>query len=580
MFAAARAEGFDPVLARILAGRLDAGVSLSRVLEPKLSQLPAPDQFADIEAGLDRLIRAVLDQERIGILTDYDADGLTSHAVIDHALARFGVAAERVSHWIGHRLEEGYGISPGLVDRLLSTQPLPQVLITADCGSSDEGQIARLKAAGIDVVVTDHHRIAESGPPASAIAVINPNRRDCGYPDKAIAGCMVSWLVMSGLRARLISLGRLDPGAPKLGDLLDYVAVGTVADCVSLGSSEVNRAVVKAGLSLIAQGSRPCWTVAMSRLLRPDDGVDAGFLAFQIGPRLNARGRLDDSMRGFEYLVSASEAAAANAWAELDAANLERRQIERTMVDRAMPVALRQLREQIPVILVVLPDGHAGVQGIVASRVVERTGHPALVCSPGHVPDTLTGSMRSVPGVDAKGLLDRVAEIDPDVLIRYGGHVGACGFTFGASHLERFAGLLQQVGCAHTDPTLLGPRRMVDGQLLPDDINEARVRDIQRLGPFGRGFEDPEFEGVFRVESAATMGQARTHVRLKLTLDGQGPWSAVWFNAQETGASLPVRVGDWLDCTYQLQINTYREPEVSLVIRHGLVRQEEHRHDG
>ena len=252
VFAEARSRGLDPVIARIVAGRISDETPLDVVLDPQLQHIAPPSELTDITKAADRLQTAIRDGERIGVLTDYDADGLTSHAVITESLQRFGVSPENISHWIGHRLEDGYGISETLVDRLLESLPVPQVLISAECGSSDEVQIVRLKDAGVDVIVTDHHRVSDRGPPASAWAVVNPNRADCRYPDKAIAGCMVSWLVMSFLRQRLIDQGVLVPTTPKLGDLLDYVALGTVADCVSLGSSETNRAVVKAGLSLIA----------------------------------------------------------------------------------------------------------------------------------------------------------------------------------------------------------------------------------------------------------------------------------------------------------------------------------------
>jgi len=234
VFADARSRGLSAVAARILAGRLSEATRLDAVIAPQLANIPPPSKLQDADRAIARLARAVTDHESIGVLTDYDADGLTSHAVLTHALVRFGVAEDRISHWIGHRLEDGYGISGTLVDRLLESGDQPTVVISADCGSSDEPHIARLKAAGIDVIVTDHHRVSDAGPPVSAYAVVNPNRDDCEYPDQAIAGCMVSWLVMSGLRQALIAQGVLGESCPKLGDLLDYVALGTVADCVCL----------------------------------------------------------------------------------------------------------------------------------------------------------------------------------------------------------------------------------------------------------------------------------------------------------------------------------------------------------
>ena len=570
VFAEARARGLSPTLARVVAGRIDATTDLDVVLEPKLSHIPSPNQLTDIDPALERLASAIRDCEPIGILTDYDADGLTSHAVLYHALLCFGVSRDRLSHWIGHRLEEGYGISPLLVDRMLDAETRPRVVISADCGSSDEAQIARLKAAGIDVVVTDHHQVAASGPPPSALAVINPNRLDCSYPDKAIAGCMVSWLVMSALRGRLLQTGQIPAETPKLGDLLDYVALGTVADCVSLGASEINRAVVRAGLALIARRSRPCWDAALDKLTRASRDVNAGLLAFQIAPRLNARGRIDHSMRGFEFLVADNPHEASAAYADLDRDNFTRRQIEKQMVEHAKPLAERQALMGTQTLVVVLEDGHSGVQGIVASRLVEAIGRPAIVLTPGLADHSLTGSMRSVPGLNAKALLDHVANHTHEVLIRYGGHVGACGMTLAKSELKVFHAALE-TACAelYPDPPAV-IRYQTDGTLLAEDFQLDRVESLDLLAPYGRGFEEPLFEGVFEVLRATAIGADGSHLRLRLKTE-QSEVDAVWFGAQPAGQPPAAVAGDWLDCVFHLGINTYRGLEVSLTIRHGEV---------
>lgn len=568
VFATARAEGFSAAASRVLAGRLTDATQVATVINPQLAHLPPPALFADLDPALDRLVHAITHHQHIGLLTDYDADGLTSHAVLDTALARFGVSADRRSHWVGLRLEEGYGISPLLVDRILAAEQRPDLLISADCGSSDESQIARLKAAGIDVIVTDHHRVSDTGPPPSAVAVINPNRNDCPYPDKAIAGCLVSWLVMSALRARLIERGALPVEAPKLGDLLDYVALGTVADCVSLGDSEANRAVVMAGLKIMASNQRPCWRAAFDRLLRDPRDLTASFLAFQLAPRLNARGRLDDSMRGFEYLMADTVPEALAAFSDLDAANTARRAIEKAMVAQAEPIALRQRLHGAPVSVVVLEDGHPGVQGIVASRLVEATGRPAVVLTPGQTADTLTGSMRSIPGVDAKAMLDAAETGCSGLFLRYGGHTGACGMTLHRDALGPLETAIVGYWRAHHEAEPEGAVQRSDGALLAEDLSIERAEELAQLGPYGRGFEEPAFEGVFQVLEARAIGADGSHCRLRLDLDGRAV-SAVWFSAQPPGGPVPVAPGQWLDCLYQLTVNTFRGLEVSLIIRHG-----------
>ena len=577
VFAEARSRGLDPVIARIVAGRITSDTPLDTVLDPQLQHIAPPSLLADIDRASERLRQAVVQNECIGVLTDYDADGLTSHAVITESLIRFGVSMEHVTHWIGHRLEDGYGISETLVDRLLDSRPLAQLVISADCGSSDETQIARLKSAGIDVIVTDHHRVSDEGPPPSAYAVVNPNRSDCAYPDKAIAGCMVSWLVMSHVRQGLIDQQAIAEGTPKLGDLLDYVALGTVADCVSLGSSETNRAIVKAGLSLIRKQKRSCWQVAASQLTKSSRDINAEFLAFQLAPRLNARGRIDHSLRGYEYLIAVSITEATNAFLDLDADNTTRRAIEKDMVEQAKPLARRQHLHGGLVLCVVLENGHPGVQGIVASRLVEAEGRPSIVLTPGNDPETLTGSMRAIPGVDAKALLDSVNRKLPGVLLRYGGHTGACGITLRKDALADLSRELQET--YRTSYSNVGPKPqfLVDGELLPEQLSIAWIEKMEALGPFGRGFDQPVFIGVFQVVSIRPVGQDKTHLSMSLIVEGRQV-QAIWFSALEPRTPPLVKSGDWIECVYSLSINTFRGQEVSLTIRHGELKQEGNMH--
>lgn len=570
VFADARSRGFSAVSARILAGRLSETTGLDAVIAPQLANIPPPSTLKDAASAIARLVRAVTAHECIGVLTDYDADGLTSHAVLTHALVRFGVPAERISHWIGHRLEDGYGISESLVDRLLESKEQPAVVISADCGSSDEPQIARLKSVGIDVIVTDHHRVSEAGPPPSAWAVVNPSRSDCEYPDQAIAGCMVSWLVMSGLRQTLIAEGVLDASCPKLGDLLDYVALGTVADCVSLGDSEINRAVVNAGLQYIKARRRPCWDVAATHLTRAERDISSEWLAFQLAPRLNARGRIDHSMLGFDFLWTDSRAGAESAFMQLDADNKTRRALEKKMVETAKPLARRSRVAGSHVVCVVLHDGHAGVQGIVASRLVEAEGVPALVLTPGLESGTLTGSMRSIPGVDAKLLLDDVAIEAPAAMLRYGGHTGACGLTLVEAELSAFTEALQRAFSSRYPSHPVAPRFITDGTLLVEDFSLERVHELESLGPFGRGFEAPVFDGVFEVLSSRVVGSDGTHLSLEFSIEGKTV-RGIWFSAQPTGHPAAASSGDWLQCVFGLSINTYRGLELSVTVRHGEV---------
>ncbi len=335
--------GLSPLQARVVAGRVgDLTASPEQIVRPRLADLHDPSLLADSRLASGRLAQAVQNSECVGILTDYDVDGITSHAIVFEALTRFfGLPAARVQHHIGHRLKDGYGVSAALTERILALPELPAVIVTADCGSSDQPQLERLAAAGIDIVVTDHHAIPEEGIPSSAYAVVNPSRADCGFPDRTVAGCMVSWMLMCEVRRRLIEAQHLPGDAPKLGSLLDLVALGTVADAVSLFGAS-NRAVVLRGLEQMNRLKRPCWR-ALGKLLGRAQGYTVQDLGFQIGPRINARGRMADPSAALRFVLAPDEAEAAEHLELLDSDNRDRRETESRMLGIARTLASEQL---------------------------------------------------------------------------------------------------------------------------------------------------------------------------------------------------------------------------------------------
>ncbi len=548
--------GATGLQARLLAGRLteQSVESLDGILNPHLKHLVAPDQLIDCDRAVARLAQAIKDQERIGILTDYDVDGVTSHLVLMSALRdHFGVAAELLSSWIGHRIHDGYGISQNLVDRILSAPVRPQVVITADCGSSDQVRIQQLAEAGIDVIVGDHHAIPTEGIPQAAFAVVNPTRPDCSYPDKAIAGVMVSWLIMSALRGHLIAQGRLPANAPKLVDCLDAVALGTVADCVDLGGSAINRAIVRAGLGQINQMARPAWR-SMARVLGADHAVfDAGTLGFQVGPRINARGRIDDPMAALHWIMATTDAQADQHLTVLSADNEERKAIERGMVQSCMPKALAQRDTHRFVAVVADDSGHPGVQGIVASRITERTGLPSVVLAPAQTPGDYVGSMRSVAGVHAREALQQCSEW----LTRFGGHSGAAGLSLPKAHLTEFAHALHNAVASQVDQAPQ-PIKWHDGYLDPDRLGPELMGEIGQLEPFGRGFESAKFVASFDVVSAKVVGKDPVHLSLELACSAR-QFRTVWFRAlTEPGAPWPVAVGQHVELLWTPVIETFR----------------------
>jgi single-stranded-DNA-specific exonuclease len=557
-----------PLQARIVANRLpQSGLAdsssdlnqLQTIVNTSLKYIAAPSLLKDSDVAVKRIIAAIKSGQVIGLLTDYDVDGITSHAVLFFALRDyFGVAEHHIQHLIGHRIDDGYGVSKGLVDRILDMDNRPDVIITADCGSSDEVQIARLKQAAIDVIVTDHHAIPTEGIPESAIATVNPTREDCDYPDSTIAGCMVSWLLMSQLRAQLIQQNLIIANAPKLSGLLDFVSLGTVADAVSL-SSPINRAVVNAGLKVMNQLQRPCWQAMKKLLEREFEQFTAEDLGFQIGPRINARSRMSDPYMALHYLCADQLAESKKHLDELDKDNRFRKETEKNMLEIAFTLARKQLQTQFWSLVIFHDEFHAGVQGIVASRLMEKFGRPVIVLSPSAEAEILTGSARTIPEVHIRDALEFVAAKTGDMIVGFGGHKGAAGLKLKRESLDQFSLLFDQAVAAQlSDEDQLKPVIYTDGELLEAELDFKTIADLKHLEPYGREFEVPLFEGDFLVQSVRVIGSDATHLMLQLATESHS-YRAVWFRALEKkGADLPFVEGQYIHAVYQLKENFYR----------------------
>ncbi|MFP3343881.1 DHHA1 domain-containing protein [Halomonas sp. SIMBA_159] len=567
----AQSEGLSELQARLLASRLPGYTGeLAPLVSPSLRYLVHPEQLADGRRAAERIAQAVAEGESIGILTDYDVDGITSHVVIRRTLVElFGVPEHKLHSLIGHRIHDGYGISLPLVERTLSLKPLPTLVITADCGSSDEPRIARLKAAGIDVVVSDHHALPLEGPPPSAYACVNPTRSDCHYPDKTIAGCMVAWLLMSLARGVLVEWGALPEATPKLSPWLSFVALGTVADCVSLGGSPANRAVVNYGLTLINRMDAACWRAMAARLGADSVPFNAETLAFQMGPRINARSRLDDPYAALHFMLAESDGVANRQLEVLDRDNQSRKAIEADMAEEARALAVPALEANEPAVVVLLEDGHPGVQGIVASRLVQAYGRPAVVLTRAAAPNMLTGSGRSIEGLHLRDALQRTFELAPESLPRFGGHSGAAGVGVPREQLAAFkAAFLQAVGEQLGD-TPLYPRLWTDGELSTAQLSLTTLVEIETLGPYGREFDPPLFEGRFIVEALRPVGAEGSHLMMELSM-GAVTSKAIWFRALTPGELPSFSVGDTLHCAYKLNRNRWRGREsLQLMVEHA-----------
>jgi single-stranded-DNA-specific exonuclease len=557
--------GISVAIANFLGRRLDRFIDWESLTAAKLSDIVDPGAIPSMDRAVERIVRAIVQRERIVLACDHDMDGTASAAVLWTAMVDcFGVAPDRICVVTSHRLTEGHGIGDGVVTRIEAFGA--QLVISADKGSSDEPRIATLAAKGIDVVVTDHHVIPPEGPPRSAYAVVNPSRLDADY-DRHVCGAGVAFLTMAKVRSALLESG-VFAQLPSLASLLDFVAVATIADCVSLspGASLINRAFLRRGLKLVRSGCRPCWKIFATDV---DGEIDAETIAFRLVPAIAASGRLDWAEVGFRFLISKSETDAATCWSELKRENAERQSIERRLRAQAFPLAARVAG---PAIVLFLEDGHSGVHGITASRVVEAFGKPCAIFAPqgqgarlnapalrlaaGLAIGLASGSFRSVSGIDVQRALRDVANSYPDLLVAYGGHQAAAGATIRVTDMERFrqafslAVAEQAAGTVATGPTI-----WTDGELDTDSHDLKNIQAIDALGPFGRGFEAPLYSGTFRVASFRALTHGR-HGRLRLER-GNLTLEAVWFSIDSALDRSPA-VGDTVQIAYRLTRHEFR----------------------
>lgn len=555
------AAGIPAAIANFLGRRLDRFLDWESLTAAKLSDIVDPGAIPSMDRAVERIVRAIREGERIVLACDHDMDGTASAAVLWTAMVDcFGVTADRIRVVTSHRLTEGYGIGDGVVARIETFGA--QLVISADKGSSDEPRIAMLAAKGIDVVVTDHHVIPPEGPPQSAYAVVNPSRLDAEY-DKHVCGAGVAFLVMAKVRSALLDSG-VCAQLPSLASLLDFVAVATIADCVSVspGASLMNRAFLHRGLGLVRSRCRPCWKIFAADV---EGEIDAETIAFRLVPAIAASGRLDWAEVGFRFLVAKTDPEAAKCWSELKRENAERQSIERRLRAQAFPQAARVAG---PAIVLFLEDGHSGVHGITASRVVEAFGKPCAIFAPqgqgarSTAPDLsqgeglASGSFRSVPGIDVQRALKDVASAHPQLLVAYGGHQAAAGATIHVSDVNRFReafsfAIAQQTGGA----IATGPALWTDGELDADSHDLKSIQAFDALGPFGRGFEAPLYSGTFRVATYRALTNGR-HGRLQLER-GDLTLEAVWFSIDSALERAPA-VGDTIQIAYRLNRHEFR----------------------
>lgn len=547
-------QGLPAWLAQVLGNRLEdcQGQNLEGLFNPGLADLADPEAIPDMQRAVTRIATAIREREPVVFAVDHDLDGQASAAVLWSAFVDyFQVDPGLLQVVTSHRLTEGYGITEPVVERILNSNA--SLIISADKGSSDEPRIKKLRDAGRDVIVTDHHSVPEEGPPPSAYAVVNPTRLDSDY-DPYVCGAAVAFLTMAKLRSQLLQLQYLD-NIPSLAGLLDYVAVATIADCVALrpDKSRSNRVFVKHGLQLLNKGSRPCWRVFKEALNTP---ISAESIAFRLAPPIAAAGRLDWAEAGFRFLTALDMPSANRQWAILQEENSKRKQIEAALRENALQQALTCSGKTI---VLYMEEGHSGVHGITASRLVEAFGKPVAIFAPKQDNDAgvATGSFRGIAEFNVRAALQLVSDQHPDLMLGFGGHYGAAGASIRIADFERFAAAFEQAALAQLANRELLPTLWVDGELEPQYIQLQTVDQLLRLQPWGKDFPYPCFQGEFNVSEIKAMGDG-SHLRLSLH-KADKRYTAVWFNAIASADSpWPVERGQVAEFIYELKDNWFR----------------------
>ena len=552
-------SGLSPLLQRLYANR---GVTSREDTELALKGLLPPSALRGVKEAAELLADAVEGEARVVIVGDFDADGATSSALAVSVLRQMGL--REVSFLVPNRFEFGYGLSPEIV--ALAAEREPDLIVTVDNGISSHAGVATAQGLGISVIITDHHLPGDELPMADVI--VNPNQPGCGFPSKSLAGVGVMFYVLTALRAALRDRGWFEFSgieAPNLGDALDLVALGTVADVVPLDRN--NRILVAAGLARIRAGrARPGIDALLEVAGRDAAELRSTDLGFVLGPRLNAAGRLDDMAIGVECLLAESTFEARPKAQQLEDLNRERRNIESDMQEEAL-AQLNDLDVDGSVrsfgLCVYNPAFHQGVVGIVAARLRERYHRPVIVFANAGEGE-LKGSGRSIDGVHIRDVLDHVAATHPGLVAKFGGHAMAAGLSLAAADLPQFEHAFDEAVSVALDGRPPEAVLETDGELTQDELTLAAAQAIAEAGPWGQHFPLPLFEGSFALNSQRLLKDK--HLKLSLEVAGQAV-DAIAFNIdRECWPDEGVRQ---VRAVYQLDVNTFRGDErLQLLVRH------------
>jgi len=549
----------NPLLQRIYAAR---GVRSADELQRELRLLTPPDALLGMEKAVELLYAALRERWRILIVADFDADGATSCALALRALRAMGAA------WVGYRVpnrfEHGYGLTPEIV--AVAAEEQPDLLITVDNGISSHEGVRAAQARGMKVLITDHHAPGQTLPAAEAI--VNPNQPGDGFPSKHLAGVGVAFYVLMALRARLREVdwfAERGLAEPNLAQFLDLVAFGTVADVVRLDHH--NRILVEQGLRRIRQDRCIPGIAALCEIAgRSQDRLSASDIGFYLGPRLNAAGRLEDMSQGIECLLSDDLDTARGIARRLHEINRQRGELTAEMQAQALTWIdrLAPTMADLPFGLCLFdPEWHQGVVGIIAGRLKEQLNRPVIIFAPDR-DGNIKGSGRSVAGMHLRDALASVATRHPGLIGHFGGHAMAAGLTLASEHFETFNQAFDTETRQWLSDDDLQGRLLSDGELAPAEFSLEIAELLREAGPWGQGFPEPLFDGLFEVSSHRILKDQH----LKLWLRPPGTSLALEAIAFRRAAGFNPGTAR-VRAAYRLDVNEWRgERRLQLRIEH------------
>ncbi|MGI9282058.1 MAG: single-stranded-DNA-specific exonuclease RecJ [Endozoicomonas sp.] len=552
-------DGIDPLLSRIYSAR---GISDPSEINRQLKGLQNYKSLKDIEKAANLLADAICNQQRILIVGDFDCDGATSSALGVLALRQMGGIAD---YLVPNRFEYGYGLTPEIVQAAREFQP--EVLVTVDNGISSIEGVAAAKSQGWKVVVTDHHLAGEEIPEADAI--VNPNQPDCPFTGKNTAGVGIIFYVMCALRTELRQRGWFE-GKNEFNpfQLLDLVALGTIADVVSLDAN--NRILAYQGLARIRAGHcRPGIQALIEISGRQQSRLASSDLGFALGPRLNAAGRLDDMSTGIELLLTERIETARELAAELDGLNRDRKEIEAGMQVEAMRhLSSLELdkHSDLPWGVSLFQEGwHQGVVGILASRVKEKLHRPVIAFAEADNGE-IKGSARSIKDLHMRDALDSVARENPGLIIKFGGHAMAAGLSLYKKDFETFSRAFDQIVKQELSAEHLEAEIHTDGELGASELTMDTAQLLRDAGPWGQNFPEPSFDGHFQIIQQRLVGQK--HLKMVLKVPSSEYYvDAIAFNIDPL--QWPNQNINTVNVVYKLDINEFRgQQSLQLIVDH------------